>query len=207
MDRPNKPAALSASAGKPLPQAQVSISQSSSLVTAVLPSGDSVEVLLYGATVTSWKDASGAERLFVSSASKMDGSKPVRGGIPLVFPVFGPPPKDHATGKLPQHGFARNSRWEFLGKAGDGESESGSVKLDFALSSGSLDQAWKDKWGYDFGLVYSVCLAPGSLATSLVVSNEGEEPFECQVLMHTYFRVNVRFSCLAPVLVFPRTNN
>jgi len=198
MDRPNKPAALSATGGKPDPQAQVTISQASSLVTAVLPTGDSVEVLLYGATVVSWKDASGQEKLFVSTAAKTDGSKPVRGGIPLVFPVFGAPPKDHATAKLPQHGFARNSRWEFLGKAGDGESESGSVKLDFGLSSGQLDQAWKDKWPYDFGLVYSVTLSPGKLATSLVVSNEGEEAFECQVLMHTYFRVNVGFKFLFP---------
>ena len=35
----------------------------------------------------------------------MDGSKAIRGGIPVVFPNFGP-------WKLgPQHGFARISQW------------------------------------------------------------------------------------------------
>jgi glucose-6-phosphate 1-epimerase len=55
-------------------------------VIATLPTGDSVEVLLYGATVISWK-SNGKENLWVSTAAKLDGSKPVRGGIPVVFPV------------------------------------------------------------------------------------------------------------------------
>lgn len=53
---------------------------------ATLPTGDSVEVLTYGATVVSWK-SNGKENLWLSSAAKLDGSKPVRGGIPVVFPV------------------------------------------------------------------------------------------------------------------------
>ena len=55
-------------------------------VIASLPTGDSVEVLLYGASVLSWK-SNGRENLWVSSAAKLDGSKPVRGGVPVVFPV------------------------------------------------------------------------------------------------------------------------
>jgi len=55
-------------------------------VTAVLPGGDSVEVLLYGATVYSWKNK-GKENLWLSESAKLDGSKAVRGGIPVVFPV------------------------------------------------------------------------------------------------------------------------
>lgn len=86
VDRPNKPSALSATPGLP-PQAQVTISHANSRVTAALPTGESVDVLLYGATVLSWKDAQGDEKLWVSDAAKLDGSKPVRGGIPLVFPV------------------------------------------------------------------------------------------------------------------------
>lgn len=197
MERSKKPAALSSTPG-PGPSAQVTISHANTRVSAVLPTGDSVEVLLHGATVTSWKDASGHEKLWLSTAAKMDGSKPVRGGIPLVFPVFGQS-KDHAaTAKLPQHGFARSSRWEFLGKGGGEEEEEAagggsSVKLDFGLSSANLGADWKEKWGYSFGLVYSVILSPGKLTTSLVVSNEGEESFDCQVLMHTYFRIDVGF--------------
>lgn len=86
VDRPNKPSALSATPGLP-PQASVTISDTSSRITATLPTGESVEVLLHGATVLSWKDASGDEKLWLSEGAKLDGSKAVRGGIPLVFPV------------------------------------------------------------------------------------------------------------------------
>lgn len=82
MDRPNKPSAISPSATGPSP----SVHTEQGKVIASLPTGDSVHVLLYGATVTSWK-SNGKENMWVSSAAKLDGSKPVRGGIPVVFPV------------------------------------------------------------------------------------------------------------------------
>ena len=82
--------------------------------------GSSAEVLLYGATVTSWKSKTDEsvgpeERLFVSSKALLDGSKPVRGGIPVVFPCFGAPTLPEHR-KLPQHGYARNSIWSWDGK-------------------------------------------------------------------------------------------
>lgn len=176
-----------------LPQPIVSLDNS--IVSASLPSGDSVQVYLYGATVTSWKTSEGTERLFLSKAAVLDGSKPIRGGIPLVFPVFGPPPSDHATGKLPQHGFARNNTWEFLGKS---TSESTStkaddrVKLDFGLSSAMLSDDTKSKWPYEFGLVYSVILGKGKLEVQLHVQNKDDKPFDFQCLFHSYFNVKVR---------------
>ncbi|KAH8169064.1 aldose 1-epimerase domain-containing protein [Sarocladium implicatum] len=188
VDRPNKPSALATTPTMP-PQAQVSISHGNSRVTAVLPTGESIEVMLYGATVISWKSASGDEKLWLSEAAKLDGSKPVRGGIPLVFPVFGTAAGHEATSQLPQHGFARNSRWEFLGKS-TSEGSSSSVKLDFGLSSENLDESIRSKWPFSFGLLYSVTLDRDSLNTTLVVTNDGDIPFECQTLMHTYLRVN-----------------
>jgi glucose-6-phosphate 1-epimerase len=86
VDRPKKPSALATTPGLP-PQAQVNISHSNSRVSAVLPTGESLEVLLFGATIISWKDAKGGEKLWLSEAAKLDGSKAVRGGVPLVFPV------------------------------------------------------------------------------------------------------------------------
>ncbi|KAK3180162.1 hypothetical protein K4F52_008464 [Lecanicillium sp. MT-2017a] len=187
VDRPNKPTALATTPGLP-PQAQVTISHGNSRVTAVLPTGESVEVLLHGATVLSWKDAAGDEKLWLSEAAKLDGSKAVRGGIPLVFPVFGVAPDHDATKTLPQHGFARNSRWEFLGKS-TSEGSSSNVKLDFGLSSSSIDPNSAKQWPYKFGLLYSVTLDRESLTTTIVITNDGDEPFECQTLLHTYFRV------------------
>lgn len=106
--------------------------------------------------------------------------------------VFGPPPQNHATTPLPQHGFARNSTWEFLGKS---SSEAGkgdlAVKLDFGLSHTMLSEEFRKAWPYEFGLVYSVTLTKDALRTSLQVTNEGKENFEFQVLMHTYLAVEV----------------
>lgn len=98
VDRPHKPSALSATPGLP-PQPQVDITHGSASVVATLPTGESIQILLYGATVTSWKDATGDEKLWLSQAADLTGSKPVRGGIPLVFPVrrarVAPPPQNH----------------------------------------------------------------------------------------------------------------
>jgi glucose-6-phosphate 1-epimerase len=43
-----------------------------------------VKIHLHGATVISWS-VEGKELLFLSSKALLDGSKPIRGGIPLVF--------------------------------------------------------------------------------------------------------------------------
>ena len=85
MERSKKPSAIPVSPVLPTPQ--VSISDNNDRVSANLPTGERVEVLLHGATVISWKSANGKENLFLSSKAHLDGSKPVRGGIPIVFPV------------------------------------------------------------------------------------------------------------------------
>ena len=204
MERKNKPAAIPVSPSMQQPTVDVS----ENVVTARLPSRDSVTINLYGATVTSWTLANGSEQLFLSSAAKLDGSKAIRGGIPVVFPVFGPPPKQHATGQLPQHGFARSTYWQFMGKSSSESAETkkgvdDTVKLDFSLSSQSLDATTKKRWPYAFALQFSVTLGPGLLGCQLHVLNEGNESWEFQSLFHTYFKINVSKiwsrSCLTAV--------
>lgn len=118
--------------------------------------------------------------------------------LPPKKQVFGTAPDHEQTSKLPQHGFARNSRWEFLGKSTSESTPASStaadlsVKLDFGLSSAGLDGATKAKWPYAFNLIYSVTLSRESLTTSLVVSNDDDKPFDAQVLLHTYLRVKVK---------------
>ena len=89
VDRANRPQAINApSAAAPGPS--VDISAGDGRVTARLPSGDSVDILLYGATVVSWKSNGGdTENLWLSEKAALDGSKAVRGGVPVVFPVSG----------------------------------------------------------------------------------------------------------------------
>jgi glucose-6-phosphate 1-epimerase len=190
MERKNKPSNIPVSPILP----QAAVDTSGNIIAASLPSRDSVIINLCGATVTSWKSPNGVEQLFLSEKAVLDGSKAIRGGIPVVFPVFGPPPKEHATSSLPQHGFARTSIWEFLGKSTSESSSTksdDSVKLDFGLSTAMLDEESRKAWPYEFGLVYSVTLGKGSLETSLLVQNKGGRSFDFQCLFHTYLRIKV----------------
>ena len=81
--RANKPTAIGVSPTLPQPTVTFNTDQ----VEATLPNGASVIVNLNGATVTSWKLGNGKEQLFLSEKAHLDGSKPIRGGIPVVFPV------------------------------------------------------------------------------------------------------------------------
>src|SRR4051812_40962098 len=69
--------------------------------------GSSAKVTLHGGHVVSWKDRLGVERLFMSKKAVFAPGKAIRGGIPIIFPQFGP-------GPLPGHGFARNTSWYCL---------------------------------------------------------------------------------------------
>jgi glucose-6-phosphate 1-epimerase len=147
----------------------------------------SVTILKYGATVISWKQQ-GTERLWVSEGAKLDGSKPVRGGVPLVFPVFGKQKKEsHPTFKLPQHGFARNSTWEFLG-----QTKELPLSVQFGLGPEQVDPELYKLWGegkYDFTLILNIVLEADKLTTTIEVENTGSHTFEFNWLFHTYFRI------------------
>lgn len=87
VERSKKPGPIDASSTSNAPQPTVDISADNSRLTAKLPTGESVTILLYGATVTSWTNADGSENLWLSQAAVLNGTKAVRGGIPVVFPV------------------------------------------------------------------------------------------------------------------------
>ena len=59
-----------------------------SVVEIVHSSGAKVTVDLFGATVTSWILPSGREMFYLSSLCDKTRTKPIRGGIPVVFPQF-----------------------------------------------------------------------------------------------------------------------
>lgn len=86
MGRDRKPSAIGIPT-EPLRQQPTVSTQDENEVVIQLPTGESATVSLHGATVTSWKSVDGQERLFLSEKAVMDGSKPIRGGIPICFPV------------------------------------------------------------------------------------------------------------------------
>lgn len=154
----------------------------------IFKEGDSsCEILKYGATVISWK-LKGQEQLWLSSAAKLDGSKPVRGGIPLVFPIFGKSQDpSHPTFELPQHGFVRNSYWDFLGKT-----SSNPPTIQFGLGPENVQPDLLQKWGqgkYDFTLLLSISLNQDKLVTIIEIQNSGKLQFDFNWLFHTYYNI------------------
>jgi glucose-6-phosphate 1-epimerase len=163
-------------------------SSSSSWTKSVVhsASGASCEVHEFGATVISYKTASGQECIFVSRDAKLDGSKAIRGGIPLVFPQFGQPMLD-----MPQHGFARNSRWTLTNTFDNADSAGMEFTLDLKhVTESRGDGAWSLASGsHDCKLVYLVQVEPEKFTTTLTVENSGSTSFHFQALFHTYYLV------------------
>ncbi|KAI8376500.1 P-loop containing nucleoside triphosphate hydrolase protein [Radiomyces spectabilis] len=118
-----------------------------------------------------------------SKKALRDGSKAIRGGIPICFPIFGT--KDKIP--LPQHGFARNNYWEYVGDITDDANE---VAVRFVLKDNQLPQDTRSKWPHSFRLTYTITLSAKSIKTFLVVKNEDEDTFEFNTLLHSYFRIS-----------------
>ncbi|TFK77089.1 galactose mutarotase-like protein [Pluteus cervinus] len=156
------------------------------------PRGSSAEVLLYGATVISWRcpterNPEIAERLFVSGKAALDGSKPVRGGIPVIFPCFGPPTHPEHM-KLSQHGFARSESWSWDTIVSD-DDKTVSARLTLGPTPGI-----SERFQRPFQLSFVVGLSEYGLSTDLHVKNTSTstafppETLDFQALFHNYIR-------------------
>lgn len=135
--------------------------------------GASAEVYLFGGVVTSYKDGEGTEFIAVRPDAKMDGSKPISGGLSHCWPQFGP-------GEIQQHGFARNVNWDVV------SSTDTTVELEMKPSDYT-----KEIWDKEFLCKFSVSLEAGELKTTMNVRNEGsDDSFDFQAALHSYFTVS-----------------
>jgi len=87
----------------------------------------SAEMYLHGAHLTAWQPRGAKPVLFMSEKSLFDAAKPIRGGVPVCFPWFGP---KAGAPESPAHGFARIRSWELETCA---QQADGSVRVAFAL--------------------------------------------------------------------------
>ncbi|CAL1532409.1 unnamed protein product [Lymnaea stagnalis] len=139
--------------------------------------GTTALIHLHGATIISWK-CNGVENLYLSQSSVFDNKKAIRGGVPVVFPNFGPWPLG------PQHGFARIKRWSIA--VPPRKDHNGDVIVLFTLDA---DDETLAMWNYKFKLVYTIVLTPTTLMSTLVVHNKDTKSLGFTCLLHTYFRV------------------
>ena len=131
------------------------------------------EVYLHGAHVTSWQPAGHGPVLWMSRSSLFQPGKPIRGGVPICFPWFGPNASDASA---PAHGFARTAMWEVAEArptAEGGISMTLQTRIDpFAV-----------RFTVEFGSVLRMTLAT-ELATGVSTSHRFEDA------LHTYFSVS-----------------
>ena len=140
--------------------------------------GASVALYTHGAHVTSWKPASGEERLFLSSRSAFTPNAAIRGGVPIIFPQFA------SMGPLPKHGFARVHEWKLL-RGGRTRKGQGEAQLRLTASKET-----RRVWSHAFEATYVLTVEAMSLSLALSVLNADTKPFEFTAALHTYLLVD-----------------
>lgn len=135
------------------------------------------EIHLLGAHVTRFQPAGHAELLWMSALSHFAIGKPIRGGIPICSPWFGP----HASERsLPVHGFVRLRSWELVAVE--------------QLSDGRVRAELRDRGGPQPGFPHDWAVAAtitvgAELDIELATINTGAEPFTLGEAFHTYLGV------------------
>ncbi len=133
------------------------------------------EIYLHGAQVTHFKKHNEAPLLFLSRASRFQLDSPIRGGIPICFPWFGP--RGGVEGQ-PMHGFARIREWALSEIS---QENNGEVQLTFK---------WSDVFdATNFDVQYIVTVGEMLKAEFVVRNSSKERNFSFEECLHTYFHV------------------
>jgi glucose-6-phosphate 1-epimerase len=150
-------------------------------VTVKTKDGAEGTVYLHGAHVASWtpeRVAGGEDVLWLSGKSAWLPDKPIRGGVPICFPWFGPKKDDPSA---PAHGFARLRPWELESI----DAQNSAIVVTLLTRS---DDATRKLWPFDFALRHRVSFG-NELSLSLELTNTGAAPLLADEALHTYFHI------------------
>src|SRR5688572_29593825 len=137
------------------------------------------EIYLHGGHVTRWTPRGHKPVLFMSNESLFDPAKAIRGGVPVIFPWFGP---SATNPKAPQHGFARTTPWTLRGIR-TGADAATAVELGLASTDTS-----RGHWPHNFDATFTVT-AGKTLDMALEVVNKSQAEFTFEEALHTYLAV------------------
>ena len=135
-------------------------------------------IALQGAHLMSFQPKGQREMLWVSPKTLFESGKPIRGGIPLCLPWFGP----HSEDKTWLHGFARTRQWTLVGS---NTLADGATRLVLELSGEATLCAL---WPHDF-LFHLEIVVGKTLRLEMTVENRGQAPAPLAFAFHTYFAV------------------
>jgi glucose-6-phosphate 1-epimerase len=140
--------------------------------------GGTAVLALHGATVVSFVPDGQRDLLWLSPMATCAGGKPLRGGIPLCGPWFGPHPA-----KGPTHGLMRNRPWTLVRVEPLG---GGQLRADLALELPAVPDLG---WWHQATALCSVTVG-ATLLVELTVRNTGPTPFLLSGALHSYFAVS-----------------
>ncbi len=133
-------------------------------------------IYLHGAHVTQFKKKDEPPLLFLSQCSRFEAERPIRGGVPVIFPWFGP------REGLGQHGFARVKEWELKEVV---SAPDGSVSVRLQLPDCPEASAFP-AYTVEYLVTVNQCL---SLALS-VTNKSAQDEFTFENCLHTYFEAS-----------------
>ena len=140
----------------------------------------------HGATLLSYIPAGSDEILWVSQTAVFDGSKPVRGGVPVCWPWFGAydvtkMPAHPSDAAKKAHGFVRYEVWQVEAVESVGEA----VRVVLSLTPNDNTQA---VWPFDFKVRLAVTLGE-ALTVDLIGENRSDQAWWLTEALHSYFKV------------------
>lgn len=135
-------------------------------------------VYLHGAHVTHWQPSGAKPVLFLSRCAEFAPGRPIRGGIPIIFPWFGAKAGDE---NAPAHGWARLSEWQVeSSRQVDGDIEL-VLRLDAENSAAGN--------GQDQSTLRYRVRAGTTLSLELEAENRRPQPIIFEEALHSYFAV------------------
>jgi glucose-6-phosphate 1-epimerase len=132
------------------------------------------EIYLQGAHVTHFQRKHEPPLLFMSQCSRFQKGAPIRGGIPVIFPWFGP-----REGQ-PQHGFGRMKMWDLKEVT---PRATGEITVRLGLPDCPEAALWPK-----FSAEYIVTVGQ-TLAAELIITNTSDQELVFENCLHTYFNV------------------
>lgn len=147
------------------------------------PQGAHYGVFDHGAHVWAWQPAGQRPVLWVSASSTFVDGKAIRGGVPVIFPWFGP---GRAPGMTPAHGLLRTRSWRRTSVT-DTLDADGRLVVEHALGRDDIGET--PVWPYAFEAQSRTTFTPEFVQIELKITNTDSRAFDFEEALHTYLAV------------------
>jgi D-hexose-6-phosphate mutarotase len=137
-------------------------------------------VFLHGGHVAHFQPKGEKPVLWTSAESRFESGKPIRGGVPVCFPWFGP---KAGAPEAPMHGFARILPWVVTDVRRE---DVGALRAVLELTP---QAAARGGFPHELGLELAVRVSR-SLRLELAVKNVDAAPARFEEALHSYFAVS-----------------